>query len=326
MCHKDIPSVYLLSHIPKCYRAFCHEGGILPLCVCQTCRGETTHPGDRIQGGATPLEPQREKVRESSKRPAEEAPPASLPSPPKKPSTNTPARPTIDLEDPRFIDGTCCLLCRKKKSQGSLNVPYIHIGRYRTVMLCKKAHLNSLTEQKELSRLLELLFTAAKEEVVEPLRTLEEGSQEETEKEKEDGNEGHVVVCEGFLDLQDFARCSNHHDAFLYYLDEEEDPTTRHNFCRPTHLLRHLLKYHSLMGTGATKGRGTLGATERGKQGQRGKGSSGARGKARGGSKGGRKGKTKENDEESEGASTGIPLSPPPTAPEQSEAGSSERT
>lgn len=52
-------------------------------------------------------------------------------------------------------------------------------------MICRKGHLSSLLEQKELIRLLEMMFAAAQKEEHHPFHSLEEGSQTDDEKEKE---------------------------------------------------------------------------------------------------------------------------------------------
>jgi len=36
----------LLTHIPQCYRSYCLNRHILPLCTCNTCKGRKTHHGD----------------------------------------------------------------------------------------------------------------------------------------------------------------------------------------------------------------------------------------------------------------------------------------
>lgn len=117
LCQQIQPAYFLLSHIPQCYISFCEKGQILPFCTCNDCRGNRTHPGqvcrparrpdhrdDRGHEGSVNLTPRRE--RESNDLLDEWQPPRKKPAIRETQVTTS----TEDLQDPRFVEGTCCLL------------------------------------------------------------------------------------------------------------------------------------------------------------------------------------------------------------------------
>lgn len=49
ICSKDISLALITGHItPKCYREYIINNGSLPLCTCNTCKTECSHPGDKL--------------------------------------------------------------------------------------------------------------------------------------------------------------------------------------------------------------------------------------------------------------------------------------
>jgi len=45
---KKYQNLFFSSHIPKCYRESCIKVGFLPMCTCNSCNGERTHPNDTL--------------------------------------------------------------------------------------------------------------------------------------------------------------------------------------------------------------------------------------------------------------------------------------
>ena len=47
-CKKEVSKFIFFSHIPKCYWESCIKTGFLPMCTCNSCNGERTHPNDTL--------------------------------------------------------------------------------------------------------------------------------------------------------------------------------------------------------------------------------------------------------------------------------------
>lgn len=52
MCGEDTAWGALIAHIPQCYRQYCANLGMVPLCTCHTCEGRRTHPNADLDSRA----------------------------------------------------------------------------------------------------------------------------------------------------------------------------------------------------------------------------------------------------------------------------------
>src|SRR4051812_1701950 len=125
MCSKEVPSMALLGHIPQCYRTMCFNMGIVPLCTCNTCKGSRAHEGDGPAGEVA-----------VKKLAQEDRPNKKIKVEPEASNETKDARPKVETP---VLQGKCCIFCNKKGSQTPF--PTIHIGQFRKVVICKKAHL-----------------------------------------------------------------------------------------------------------------------------------------------------------------------------------------
>ena len=132
ICGEDIFITKIQNHIPKCYRNSCLKDEILPLCTCNQCEGKVTHPGDHLKDGI----PTFESATSSSKMST------SLDFSPFKQESNF-KNPIIEKYQLNYdkLCGKQCIICGKKKSPKAVPVPFIYIGSYRIMMVCKKNHL-----------------------------------------------------------------------------------------------------------------------------------------------------------------------------------------
>jgi hypothetical protein len=129
---KQLPALAIMQHTPKCYRTLCNEYGSVPLCTCNTCRGERTHPGDQLDGSNnqastptpsvptfTPIKRQRLEEEEVEEE-------------------KTPKITESSDEDRRRslgYHGKVCIICLKKQKCKTL--PIIRIGPYCTMTMQK---------------------------------------------------------------------------------------------------------------------------------------------------------------------------------------------
>lgn len=265
-CSTYQKTAYIVGHIPVCYHVFCtEEVKITPLCTCNVCKGLQTHPGDSFpskqEGKRKQQEVEDEEAKEGeeteNEKPQRKKSKTAVPTP-----TPTPKTPQLEIpQDPRVYSGQVCFACTTQRSKSALLLPYINIGRYRMLMLCKKEHLSDKTERAHTEELLKAIYEQAKQDGDHPKDTLELGSQEDEDKELEKEGEPRIL-CEGFLLLEpEPARCEEYvKDLPVSYTDSEDKV---HTFCKPTHCLRHIIKYYNATGgKGPARGRGDRGATD----------------------------------------------------------------
>lgn len=140
------------------------------------------------------------------------------------------------------IAGKICLACMTKKCPKNVALPFIKIGKYKSVMVCKKQHL---TDEKDLCQICE----AIDYEVEKCRRTndappkfmmTDDKSGEVMDVEHTQSPSPEVVhKCDGFVNGNLDEKCGKATDAILHFIDG----TGKHHFCCTKHLLRYLLKY-----------------------------------------------------------------------------------
>lgn len=171
-CNEMIPLMELGFHTLICLRELSIRKGRNPLCSCNYCQGRITHPGDTLEcvineDGTTtwiphssysPLSfttPPSPIARPTSPGPPikkQKAEPASVapaaPAVPAPPATlaAAPAAPTapahMSLLTPDQLKGKTCFVCSLQKSPSAVPIPFIYLGNYRTLMVCKKSHFS----------------------------------------------------------------------------------------------------------------------------------------------------------------------------------------
>lgn len=195
LCSKEVQQIQLLMHVPKCYREICINMDVLPLCTCNSCEGIRPHPGDE-------LKKQKEEKKTTTKK-------------------------LLHSQ----LAGKSCLLCKTKRSPSNSHIPLISVGKYKTVLLCKKSHL---TDEQDSARIVEFLddeVTRIRETGDSRSNILQERSEDETEEEHQEENH-----CSGYLDL-DGERCNLGTDDSL----SVEYKKKKYFFCKGSHLVRFLL-------------------------------------------------------------------------------------
>jgi hypothetical protein len=263
LCGADTPAMWLLHHVPQCYRQICNKLSFVPMCTCNSCKAEHTHPGDTIDGFSL-------RKRTSPDSTDEEEPllckrVTSAPPPP--PATTVAPPPSLSQQQALEVDppsllhagsynklsGKICLVCGATRSPSALKIPYLSIGKYRKVMICKKSHLTDDAVVGHICAALEWELTRIKNLGESPLVSVLRSSVEKPEVPADGLNEATGVVqeigkkCDSYVDLEK-TRCSADADGILYLKVE-----SLRRFCKPTHALRYLVIHYGAQGKRGAK-------------------------------------------------------------------------
>jgi len=268
-CGKDQPQATIVSHNPQCYRTFCDENGMVPLCTCNTCKGVKAHDGD-LPGG--------ERIAQMLTQPTIKPEAAFNPSvslalssltPPSTPSpatsnplghTATPVTMhTASKRDARHHIGQVCVICSRSKSPANVPLPIIFVGQFRQYMVCVKDHIKNNEKAGELIEAIDEQLEIIRAKGDTSQSVLEDGS-EPHDKEEEEQETPIEHVCEGFMDLNALNRCKRKTDNFLRIKDDTNSELY-HYFCETRHLVRFMIKYYCVQGKGTGRGRGQRGST-----------------------------------------------------------------
>ncbi len=151
MCAKEIAWGALIAHVPRCYRQYCANVGMVPLCTCAACEGRQTHPTEEQKQPHPDLQPMKEEPTEASplKILRTTPPPSSVPLMPTPTSPTSLTPPTLPLTSSQTTSlcelmGKVCIVCGQTWSPSTLHatdIPIIFVGHHHKVMVCKKAHL-----------------------------------------------------------------------------------------------------------------------------------------------------------------------------------------
>eukprot|EP01114_Cavostelium_apophysatum_P003181 TRINITY_DN12953_c0_g1_i1.p1 TRINITY_DN12953_c0_g1~~TRINITY_DN12953_c0_g1_i1.p1 ORF type:complete len:355 (+),score=15.21 TRINITY_DN12953_c0_g1_i1:158-1222(+) len=152
LCLKPQPERALMTHLPQCFRQESIKMNQVPLCTCNSCCAERTHPGDVLH--------EQPVASEHSLAPPRKRGPSAI-------TSSTEGRAIVDptyskssldynTENPLILDidqlqASKCLVCNEKKSPSQVPLPFIYIGAYHEVMICVKAHLSN-TEQVQFAK------------------------------------------------------------------------------------------------------------------------------------------------------------------------------
>jgi hypothetical protein len=166
-------------------------------------------------------------------------PPPQSPSPSKSvtPSNTSPKASSTNIAIPKLstdkLMGKECLLCEQKRTPKVSGIPFLHIGQYRKFQICKKGHL---TDEEDSSKILAFLndeLAILKDCGDTKSSVLADGSSDE-ETPDNSGN------CAGFHKPEDTESCNEKADGLLWVETAKESKI----FCKPTHMLRYIGKYH----------------------------------------------------------------------------------
>lgn len=105
LCEDSIDLISFMMHVPKCYRSKCLAAQTLPLCTCNLCKSERSHPGDTLPatGASVAFQPTLPSVGNLSS-----SPDTATPS-----STNN--LPVLDAKRVDRLQGKICAICDSPK-------------------------------------------------------------------------------------------------------------------------------------------------------------------------------------------------------------------
>jgi len=228
LCGVDTPAMTFLIHVPKCFRQCCLAANIVPLCTCNSCKAERTHPRNTMDGvtrkrRAGTQNQNEPSIKKSASYATEEIRQEKRP---------------LYLQDQSYnkLCGKICIVCGSRTSSQTAT---LCIGKYRKIIICKKSHLTYDEEARNLC--------AAIEHEVSLIRTLGDLASvfrgtpnldnltEEPAPVIEDS-----AQCDGYSDLLNMKSCTTKPDGILFLT--AEGITKR--FCRPKHALCYLLEHY----------------------------------------------------------------------------------
>ncbi|KAL6070365.1 hypothetical protein QOT17_006901 [Balamuthia mandrillaris] len=253
MCGSMVSQAIIYIHIPVCYRAWATANGGVPLCTCNDCGGTRTHSSGGPYGGqlgaspraggpSTPLSAKQQALGLGgwTQLPLLQGPNGSGVASPGggASSSSTPTRGGVS--DLHVYTGRCCVLCNTKRSPANCPLPRVHIGRDKTLLLCKKGHIQSEEDQARLVALIDEFYASLAEHGEKKPSTGLEGSEEEEEEEEAVGD-GALYECAGYRTVNGaLVKCGKTINDLLWIENREGQKLC---FCGARHLLRYLV-YH----------------------------------------------------------------------------------
>lgn len=259
LCGTDTPSLYLLNHVPQCYRNTCKKLSFVPMCTCNACNAQQTHPGDTIDGISNHKRPapvaDEEEEPLINKRAVPTSPSVTVPPQPPQPVVQRQQEnnPPLYLQGGSYnkLSGKICLVCGVPRSPSAVKIPFLSIGKYRKVMICKKSHLTDDAVVNHICGALEFELTRIKTHGESPMVSVLRNSQEKQSDSPDGMNEATGVeigkTCDSYVDLEK-TRCTADVDGILYLKGDSQ-----RRFCKPTHALRYLVIHYGAQGKRGAK-------------------------------------------------------------------------
>eukprot|EP01102_Stenamoeba_stenopodia_P008706 TRINITY_DN2531_c0_g2_i3.p1 TRINITY_DN2531_c0_g2~~TRINITY_DN2531_c0_g2_i3.p1 ORF type:complete len:152 (-),score=10.05 TRINITY_DN2531_c0_g2_i3:524-979(-) len=133
-CDKNISIAVLFSHTAACYYNFGVTNGISVLCTCSSCMGVRTH-----DFSAELPSPKTLHIKSESPKDID---------PPKKKQADD----GFPLE---VLLGKQCACCETRRAISQCPFPFVRLGQFRTIKICKKNHLTLPDDMNELQLRLE---------------------------------------------------------------------------------------------------------------------------------------------------------------------------
>jgi hypothetical protein len=238
-CGMNIKALNITIHFPRCYIEHCEMNSVTPLCTCSACGGKQTHHCTCSSASAPASADQ------TSLPPSPLLTPTTLP-PEKKQKQGESAHQTSIAElSPAQLMGKKCILCNMKRTPKTAGIPHIYIGNYQKILLCKKGHLVDTEECSNVQHILTQLITTMKTNGDGNIDIFTNRSEDKapTDNEDKDNSADGRTKCTGFLTTASKKKCSWPTEHLLFTVEEKK----RH-FCRPSHLLHHLLIHNCAQG------------------------------------------------------------------------------
>lgn len=170
------------------------------------------------------------------------------------------------------LTGRVCCCCESSRSSKNCAIPPLRIGQYRTLKLCKKAHITNDDDCAMLNNLIDNEIRKIQrygDSVVSQNTTTIQGSQDSEEseqQEKEKEKENNTYPCEGFRNLKhagDTRGCNKKTNEVLRFTHTKKKKSKvvherTFHFCKGSHLTRFLIHYYTKKG--GKDGSGNLGS------------------------------------------------------------------
>eukprot|EP01118_Nematostelium_gracile_P013407 TRINITY_DN5055_c0_g1_i1.p1 TRINITY_DN5055_c0_g1~~TRINITY_DN5055_c0_g1_i1.p1 ORF type:complete len:370 (+),score=77.47 TRINITY_DN5055_c0_g1_i1:32-1111(+) len=225
-CYDRLDKAVLFIHGAKCLRKRSLKELGFVICTCcdgMVCQNTQRQPGNQILAQPT----------------VEHNRPATIPSYEKF------LIPIViqDSLDEAQRTGRWCILYHdgiKNGSAMSRGLPEIRVGRHRKYQLCVKKHL---TNQEHVEQIIRMLDKEIKD-------AIENGDAVITNQllRRSDGADftefTEDQTCSGIPDISSIDKCDADCSSILWILHKDEPLY----FCKPSHLLRHMLQYHCQLG------------------------------------------------------------------------------
>jgi hypothetical protein len=160
-CSKAIPTRLQHPHIPACYVNDCLKNGVEAFCTCPVCKGTKTHGNEKIE------DENESSFLNSKKRKSPEKPDAA-------------SLQMIVSETPQ-LEGKHCIECNTYRSASGVSLPFLFLGKFRTIMICKKQHITIAQDFRKIEKLIDAELELIRKHGDTSASVLMEGSQEQIE-------------------------------------------------------------------------------------------------------------------------------------------------
>ncbi|PRP77692.1 hypothetical protein PROFUN_00553 [Planoprotostelium fungivorum] len=231
-CGDELPLLQSFKHIPECLSRTASDCGIQIRCWCN---------GSGVAGYGAPQPPSPVPHITINHNHNRQQPAPSVTIPPTTPTTQTIIHSTTVPDRTQLLTGKACISCGRRRTPSQVLTPFIYIGRYRVVVVCRQGHWNDDVEATQIEAFIQQEMDEITEAGDHPVSHDEEDTNTDTDKER---------ICEGITfrrppalkdsTLLDRAPvCSARGNHLLCIMEGE----TKHYFCCPKHLRTYLQNF-----------------------------------------------------------------------------------
>ncbi|EFA80587.1 hypothetical protein PPL_06526 [Heterostelium album PN500] len=248
-CNENITLRVYDRHVIPCYCKYCDSNSLIRDCTCKSCNGSRPHPtsaplyhytisSSNITSSATPQSPSST---------------SQSPVPPLVPVLLPPTSSRTRNDNLKIIGKSCCV-CSEKPSAGSSVLPFICIGTFHSIYICKKGHLNTDGSASEVYKFLDNLH----QEIINGLHTLT--FRIINTESQEPGNEMNCHGISRLIDKTNYVGCATPIDGDpskrIYIKEKVDGHLKKLHFCNIDHCLRYII-LHYVTGKKSAKGTNT---------------------------------------------------------------------
>ncbi|KAG2382374.1 hypothetical protein C9374_005576 [Naegleria lovaniensis] len=144
---------------------------------------------------------------------------------------------------PDKLSGKECICCTIRTA--AKGFPKIYVGKYRTLILCKKSHALDNTENKRLAEMIDKI----NDEVI----STNDSKQSILDGESDEENAIEDVMCSGCKNVDSSSMCGAVCKGTLYIKEKKGQTESNIFFCKGSHLIKYLVRHYCSHKSGKKK-------------------------------------------------------------------------